>query len=150
LRSPKWPDPTSDMMIHNFTYAIYPHQDSWQDAKTVHKGYELNVPLQVIVLDENEHNADILPSAQEFLNLGSNNLILTALKQSYDDHNQIIIRCYEAENKPANFLLKNTLNLRVHKKVNILENALNDIDCKSIKPCEIATYVIISESKENV
>ncbi|WP_069789979.1 alpha-mannosidase [Cyanobacterium sp. IPPAS B-1200] len=150
LRSPKWPDPTSDMMIHNFTYAIYPHQDSWQDAKTVHKGYELNVPLQVIVLEENEHNADILPSAQEFLNLGSNNLILTALKQSYDDHNQIIIRCYEAENKPANFLLKNTLNLRVHKKVNILENALNDIDCKSIKPCEIATYVIISESEENV
>jgi alpha-mannosidase len=50
LRSPLWPDPTTDKGIHQFTYAIYPHRNSWELARTVHKSYELNLPLQVIDL----------------------------------------------------------------------------------------------------
>ncbi len=42
LRSSEWPDPTADRGYHEFTYAIYPHSDTWQAAQTVRKGLELN------------------------------------------------------------------------------------------------------------
>lgn len=143
LRSPKWPDPTSDMMIHEFTYGIYPHQNSWQKAKTIHKGYELNVPLQVLVLDDGEEDCNYLPESQEFLNLGSDSLILMAFKQSFDNKNQFILRCYSSDNQVANFELKNSLNLTIKNKVNILGNHLNDVDKNSIKPWEIASYSLV-------
>ena len=50
LRSPTWPDPDADRGIHHFTYAIYPHSNTWQSARTVHRGYELNLPLQVLAV----------------------------------------------------------------------------------------------------
>ncbi|MBE9222777.1 alpha-mannosidase [Cyanobacterium stanieri LEGE 03274] len=140
LRSPKWPDATSDMMVHNFNYAIYPHHQGWQEAKTVNKGYELNVPLQVVVLAENEHHFDIFPPEQEFLNLGSDNLILTCFKQGYDDKNQVILRFYESAHRVSNFDLQNSLDLTIEHKVNILENPLDEDNLNYIKPSEIASY----------
>jgi alpha-mannosidase len=49
LRSPNWPDPEADRGFHEFTYALYPHAGTWESAQTVQRGYELNIPLQVIV-----------------------------------------------------------------------------------------------------
>ncbi|MGY6529311.1 MAG: alpha-mannosidase [Cyanobacterium sp.] len=148
LRSPKWPDPTSDMMIHHFTYAIYPHQNGWQEAKTVNKGYELNVPLEVVILDHEEGNFNLFPHNQQFINLGSDNLILTALKQGYGDNNQIILRFYESSNKITNFSLENTLDLELQARVNILENHLDDVNFSTIKPCEITSYLLCQSSTE--
>ncbi|MFP4120591.1 MAG: alpha-mannosidase [Coleofasciculus sp.] len=52
LKSPMWPHPDADRGIHHFTYALYPHAGTWQAAKTVQRGYELNFPLQVIRLED--------------------------------------------------------------------------------------------------
>ncbi len=49
LRSPSWPNPDADKGFHQFTYALYPHSGSWQQAHTVRRGYELNLPLQVML-----------------------------------------------------------------------------------------------------
>jgi alpha-mannosidase len=98
LRSPIWPDPNSDTGKHQFTYAIYPHQGSWQQAKTVHHSYELNIPLQVIeVAKEPPENAYLSPIGS-FINLSAENLILMALKpttKKSDRGLSIILRCYE-------------------------------------------------------
>ena len=38
------PNPVADQEEHYFTYAIYPHAEKWQAAKTVEQAYDLNQP----------------------------------------------------------------------------------------------------------
>ena len=81
LRAATWPDPQSDRGIHHFTYCLYPHQNNWQEANTVQKGYELNTPLQTVILtqpEQNNHHSQQLPTESELLNLSADNLILMA------------------------------------------------------------------------
>ena len=47
LRSPKAPDPDSDMGMHAFTYAFYPHASAPQHADVQRHAAELNAPLIV-------------------------------------------------------------------------------------------------------
>ena len=148
LRSPVWPDPQADRGIHQFTYAIYPHQDSWQSARTVHQSYELNIPLQVVDLENNaqqDHNyCQKLPPISELLNLTADNLILTTLKPGQD--NKLILRCYECQGKSAILLLTGDCNLKVAYAVNCLEqkelgSVPNDQQIE-IKPWKIVTFEI--------
>ncbi|XP_014636428.1 PREDICTED: alpha-mannosidase 2C1 isoform X6 [Ceratotherium simum simum] len=45
LRAPKAPDATADMGRHEFTYALMPHEGSFQDAGVIRAAYSLNFPL---------------------------------------------------------------------------------------------------------
>ncbi|MDJ0588913.1 MAG: alpha-mannosidase [Pleurocapsa sp. MO_226.B13] len=141
LRSPLWPDPESDRGIHHFTYAIYPHQNSWREAKTVQKGYELNTPLQTVSIERNlVRQADNLPPVSQLLNLSADNLILMALKFSIE--RELIMRCYEAQGEECNLKLESDLNLQLDRVVDALEretkSELEKID--NINIYKIMTY----------
>jgi alpha-mannosidase len=126
LRSPTWPDPNSDRHIHHFTYTIYPHIGTWQNSQTVKKGYELNSPLQIQPINQqNSQGSPNLPISQSFLNLGIENLILTTLKPSESGKN-IIIRCYECHGYSSTLNIVNQLNLKPTEIVNILEESIID------------------------
>jgi alpha-mannosidase len=122
LRSPNWPDPGADRGEHKFTYALYPHTGSWQSAHTVRRGYELNLPLQVMICPPLEVT-EITPLAPvgRLLDLSSENLVLMALKQSEDNPQQWILRCYECYGEPSELLLQNDLGLAVSHPVDTLE-----------------------------
>ena len=45
LKSAVSPDPEADQGLHRFTYSLLPHVGDWRDAQTVHRAYELNVPV---------------------------------------------------------------------------------------------------------
>ena len=139
LRSPVWPDPQSDRGQHQFTYAIYPHQGSWQQAKTIHRSYELNIPLQVLEVNAKQQNQDSSLSLENsFLNLSAENLILMALKK--DLHNQLVLRCYESLGNPANLALEGDLNLKITDELNCLEEN-QDFDLNmSIQPWQIKNF----------
>ncbi len=162
LRSPTWPDSDCDRGIHEFTYAIYPHSGTWQSAHTVRQGYELNLPLQIIVgqasclsTEEREVGAKIsshlLPPTSSRLDLGAENLILMAFKQSEDNPEQWILRCYECHGETAQLSLKSDLGLRVVERVDLLEQGLHptqasqdvaDDDICQIAPWQIASFVV--------
>jgi alpha-mannosidase len=55
LRGTEFPDSEADKGIHEFTYALYPHAGSWEEAQTVKRGYELNQPLQVLICENWEN-----------------------------------------------------------------------------------------------
>ncbi|MGL4882096.1 MAG: glycoside hydrolase family 38 C-terminal domain-containing protein, partial [Waterburya sp.] len=122
LRSSVWPDPQSDQGIHHFTYAIYPHKNSWQTAKTVQKGYELNTLLQIIKLEQynlnNQENNQLL-SKSELLNLTADNLILMALK--LNNNQELIMRCYEAQGEVSSLKIASDLNLQLESVLDCLE-----------------------------
>ncbi|MBW4538770.1 MAG: alpha-mannosidase [Myxacorys chilensis ATA2-1-KO14] len=111
LRGSEFPDPEADLGYHQFTYAIYPHAGDWQSAQTVRKSHELKQPLHAVRLDPNPEGT--LPPVASLLDLQSENLMLTALKQSEDNPNVWILRCYECHGKPTDLKLKSDLGLTI-------------------------------------
>ena len=146
LRASVWPDPKSDRGIHNFTYAIYPHVYSWQQAKTVQKGYELNTPLHTVLIDKNidGQTNNHLPYISQLLNLSADNLILMALKRSTNQ--ELIMRCYEAHGEATNITIKSDLKLQSDRLVNCLEKNEQKIAAE-IHPCKITTIKLKTEHK---
>ncbi len=149
LRSSTWPDEQADIGIHEFTCAVYPHLGNWQDAGTVRQGYELNLPLLVKVfpkLEENHHRT--LPTVGKFLDLSAENLVLMAFKQSEDNANLWILRCYESQGKEARLELESDLSLAISQSVNLLEQPTTlpekseDGKGFQISPWKIASFSI--------
>ena len=127
LRSPSWPNAEADKGLHEFTYAVYPHQGNWQEAQTVKRGYELNIPLQVVqVNSELICDNGSMPSVDSFLNLSADNLILMAFKQAEEDPQQWILRCYECHGETANLSLQSRLSLQLTEPVDLLERPTQD------------------------
>ncbi|WP_298917761.1 alpha-mannosidase [uncultured Nostoc sp.] len=155
LRSPNWPDSEADRGWHEFTYALYPHVGSWESAHTVRRGYELNIPLQVLLNPVNQNpdkNSPLFASkeglAVKFLDLSSENLILMALKPSEDDLQQLILRCYECHGETAELSLQSDLGLNLGDTVDLLERSSptefsSGQQILTIQPWKIASFKVI-------
>ncbi|MEH2451815.1 alpha-mannosidase [Nostoc sp.] len=155
LRSPNWPDSEADRGWHEFTYALYPHVGSWESAHTVRRGYELNIPLQVLLnpVNQNLHKNSPLFASKEglgvkFLDLSAENLILMALKPSEDDLQQLILRCYECHGETAELSLQSDLGLNLGDTVDLLERSSttefsSQQQILTIQPWKIASFKVI-------
>jgi alpha-mannosidase len=91
LRSPKWPDPDADMGHQHFEYALYPHAGSWKDAMTERRGYEYSYPLTAKVTTS---HPGTLPALHSFASVGTDNVVLTAVKKA-EDADGLIFRAFE-------------------------------------------------------
>lgn len=151
LRSPSWPDPEADRGIHQFTYALYPHAGDWRSAHTVRRGYELNLPLQAMVCSPVKgQNNQHLPPVASLFNLSDGNLILIAFKQSEDNPQQWVLRCYEGHGQEAKFQLQSDLGLKIAQPVDLLERPVNlpelfpDSHAYKILPWKIVSFKVVS------
>ncbi|MEG3956433.1 alpha-mannosidase [Microcoleus sp. herbarium2] len=149
LRGSTWPDEQADVGVSEFTCAVYPHSGNWQDAGTVRQGYELNLPLLVKVLPKLEKKGrKTLPAVGKFLDLSAENLVLMAFKQSEDDSNVWILRCYECHGEEAKLELNSDLGLAISHPVNLLEQPINlpqnsdDGTSFRISPWKIASFAV--------
>jgi alpha-mannosidase len=127
LRSPRWPDEGCDRGQHTFTYALYPHSGSWQQANTHQKGYELNRPLIAQSFAPNQAQSGTLNSNCSFISGFPDNLVLMALKQSEDSPQDWIVRCHEACGQPADLKLESTLPIKSLDTVDGLENPVAEV-----------------------
>ena len=146
LRGSEWPDPEADKGHHSFTYALYPHSGSWQTAHTVRQGYELNLPLQLIV-PEQEAIAPALPPIGSFLELGSDSLIVMALKQAEAKSEQWVLRCYEAYGQETQLQLQSDLKLQLGQPVDLLERPIapkiSEGQTPVVHPWKIVSYQLV-------
>ena len=149
LRGSTWPDEQADVGVSEFTCAVYPHSGNWQDAGTVRQGYQLNLPLLVKVLPKLEENdRKTLPAAGKFLDLSAENLVLMAFKQSEDDSNVWILRCYECHGEEAKLELNSDLGLAISHPVDLLEQPIilpqksDDGTSFRISPWKIASFAV--------
>ncbi|NDJ19229.1 alpha-mannosidase [Myxacorys almedinensis] len=148
LRGSEFPDPEADLGHHEFTYAIYPHAGSWQSAQTVRHAQDLRHPLHPVSIEQPSSQGS-LPPGGSLLDLQSENLILTALKQSEDNPEAWILRCYECHGKPANLTLKSDFGLAIAYSVDLLERP-NQVSATSapqsaatnIQPWQIRTFTL--------
>jgi alpha-mannosidase len=135
LRGSEFPDPEADLGQHTFSYAIYPHASNWKKAQTVRKAAEFCNPMQAIVLDKIPKNGT-LPPVHSFLDLGADNLILSSLKQSEDNPDEYILRCYECHGEPAELNLKG--DFQIIESIDLLERSVSLPE--KIEPWQIRTY----------
>ena len=105
--------------------------------------------MLVKVLPKLEENArKTLPAAGKFLDLSAENLVLVAFKQSEDDSNVWILRCYECRGAEAKLELNSDLGLAISQPVDLLEQPINlpqkSDDGKSfrISPWKIASFAV--------
>jgi alpha-mannosidase len=134
LRGSTWPNPEADQGIHQFTYAIYPHAGSWQNAQTVRRGYELNIPLQVkVIVPVGENQNASLPASGSFLELSAENFILMAFKPAEDHPNAWILRGYECHGEEADLNLKSDIGLAISHCVDLLERTVDTVNGQSFK-----------------
>jgi alpha-mannosidase len=127
LRSPRWPDEGCDRGSHSFTYALYPHSGSWQQAKTHQKGYELNRPLIAQSFTPTQSQSGNLNPDHSFLSGFSDNLVLMALKQSEDSPQHWIVRAHEACGQPATANFESSLPIKLLDTVDGLERPVAEV-----------------------
>lgn len=137
LRGSEFPDPAADRGSHVFTYVLSPHTGDWRSTQTVRKSYELNHPLKTIFIQNHESQGS-LPPVASFLDLQSDTLILSGLKQSEDNPNEYILRCYECHGEPTELNLKG--DFEIIESLDLLEKPI-DLPTK-IEPWQIRTYRI--------
>ncbi|MEG3850254.1 glycoside hydrolase family 38 C-terminal domain-containing protein, partial [Microcoleus sp. herbarium19] len=149
LRGSTWPDEQADKGVSEFTCAVYPHAGNWQEAGTVRRGCELNLPLLVKVLPKLEENCrQTLPAVGKLLDLSAENLVLMAFKQSEDNPNLWILRCCECHGEEAKLELNSDLGLAVSQPVDLLEQPVNlpqrsdDGKTFQILPWKIASFAV--------
>ncbi|MBW4473297.1 MAG: alpha-mannosidase [Stenomitos rutilans HA7619-LM2] len=153
LRGSEFPDPDADKGQHSFTYALYPHAGDWKAAQTVKHGYELNMPLMAQVIPTNgDSSAKTLPPTASLLNLGADNLVLMAFKQSEDSPDEWILRCYESHGEEAQLNLQSDLGLKLGERVDVLERSmdsdLSQIPDTRIQPWAIANFKVTTHSAD--
>jgi len=83
--------PVIDQGIQQFTYALLPHDNGWEQAGTIRRALELN--QRPIALAETYHPG-ALPQRCSWLVVDQENIIVSAVKRA-EDNDDLIIRCYE-------------------------------------------------------
>ena len=144
LRSPAWPDPHADEGHHEFTYSLYPHGGTWREAGTVRQGYELNYKLRAVQV---QNHSGALPPVHSFVEIGSNNVVLTAMKWAEDD-DAIVLRFYEWAGKEADVTVHLPTGAQKAWETNLIEQSAGDLPVANgsvtvhTKPYEIKTVSV--------
>jgi alpha-mannosidase len=91
LRSPKSPDPEADQGHHHFGYSLYPHSGDWKQSLTMRRGYEFNYKLQGFQVEAHRGR---LGADHSYVNVASDNVVLTAMKKT-EDGDGLLLRFFE-------------------------------------------------------
>jgi len=95
---PAEPNPERDYEFmdqgeQHFTYSLFPHRGSWEDAGTVQQAAELNQrPFALIATGR---PTGTLPLRDAFVSIDAANILVTVLKQA-EDSDALILRAYES------------------------------------------------------
>ena len=98
LRSPTWPDPNADRGHQHFSYELYPHAGTWQQALTERRGYGYNYTLKATQV---ESHTGAGPVEHSYLSVEPENVVLTAVKKA-EDSNALVFHVFEWAGKDAN------------------------------------------------
>ncbi|MGG6242312.1 alpha-mannosidase, partial [Nodosilinea sp. AN01ver1] len=141
LKAPVWPDPGCDRGLQTFSYAVYPHAQGWQQARTVQTARSFNLPIQAC-LDCPTASSTSGPTAASWLNLGDNSLMLAALKQSEDRSDQYILRAYESTGTSSPLALGGTLPRDILGPVNLLEQSQGTTPPAVVTPWQVISLAL--------
>lgn len=151
LKGPMYPDPTSDIEEHFFTYALYPHAGGWREAGTIEAARNFNAPLHI----QRMANAAGVPQVKPFVTIDRPGVTLEAVKRAEDQSGDIVIRIVERLGCNTEVALTLPLSPELAFETDLLENREKKLDTagSSIKlrlaPYEIKTIRLIVSGEES-
>lgn len=126
LRAPKWPDNTADQGEHEFTYALYPHEQDWRSAEVVRRAAELNHPAALLHLPAGSGNGagkGRLPSTNTLMQLESRTVVLDTVKPA-ESGEGIVLRFYESTGSRDRIVFELPPATKRANVVNLLEDVM--------------------------
>jgi len=75
---------------HTFRYAIYPHKDGWQEAKSWQQAWGHNVPMRAV---QTGIHSGVLPREESFVGIDTPGVVMTALKKAHGE-DALILRAF--------------------------------------------------------
>jgi alpha-mannosidase len=83
LKSPRYPDPQSDIGIHQFTYSLLPHALDWQSAGVFQEAVLLNTPFR---LSDGKASA----SCMKYVDVSADGVSIESFKKAEDGKGWIL------------------------------------------------------------
>lgn len=128
LKSGIYPDEKADNGVHVFTYSILPHSGDYRNAETVKEAYNLNQPLETVLLS-GDGNGE-MPDEYSMIQCDCENIIIESVKAA-EDGNDIIVRMYDAYDRRAEAELKFGFDVSAVSLCDMLENELEEIPVRA-------------------
>ncbi len=138
------PDPNADKCVHVFTYSLYPHAQSYREAGTMKKAFELNNPLTAYKIEKQD---GCLADEYSFISCNADNFIVDTAKMA-EDSDALIVRGYEHFNKRTNVTLDFGFDISSAEICDMMENSETELKVNgrsvsfTAEPFEIVTLKI--------
>lgn len=139
LKSGVEPHPNADVEVHEFTYSLLPHAESWQEAGTVQEAYKLNQSAYAVIGGEAGKTASLA-------SVNKRNVILETVKAA-ENGEGTVLRLYECENARTKVTVQLPEGTKAAYLTNLLEEIESELDVVNgtvtftIKPYEIITVL---------
>lgn len=144
IKAGTYPNPEADLGIHEFTYSIYPHGQTWKEANTPRMAYNLNVPMHSVI--EQPHRGE-LDDKMSLLRINKDNCLVEVVKKA-EKNDGVIIRIYEYKNIRERVEMDFGLDVESAYECDPLENITACVELHGstisfeIKPYEIKTFLL--------
>jgi len=109
---------------HEFEYSVYPHEGTWEEAKSWQVAHGFNAPLNVV---ETGLHSGKLPNSFSLFTTEPDELVVSAVKKAEKD-DALVIRLYNVSDKQVTGKLSAFTSLKGVWKVNMLEETLEEIE----------------------
>lgn len=143
LKCGNYPNPRADRGHHEAVYSVYPHEGTWQDAKTADESYALNNPMTAYCSGRETAGSGSFGLCEA----DAGNVMIEAVKQS-ESGDAVVIRLYEYMNRRSAVTVKLPEKAGEVYVSDMLENPQRligkDTDSVTfeIKPYEIVTLIV--------
>ncbi|MCS6835286.1 MAG: glycosyl hydrolase-related protein [Anaerolineae bacterium] len=134
------PDPTADIGIHHFTYALLPHDGGWREGGVAEAARQLNTPPLV-------RRCGLAAGARTFITCEAPNVSLEAVKRS-EDGTALVVRLVERYNRRTQATLTFDRTLAAAYACDLMENREKPLTVDGstlrleLQPREIVTIAI--------
>ena len=134
------PNPNTDNEMHYFTYSLYPHQGTWEEAGTLREAAKLNTAAYAQAGGE-------AGKCHSFAAVDKANVILETVKQA-EDGDETVLRLYESENARTRVTVTLPEGVTEAYTANLLEEKEEKLEIRdgkvslTVKPFEIVTLLV--------
>ena len=148
VRSSYSPDPFPDQGRHELTYSLYPHAGDWKKALTYRRGYELDHPLEAVVITERQKGQGSRPEADSLLRVSPDNIVVSCVKTA-EDSDDLIVRIYDATGSGAFAALTFGFPVKSAREVDLMEKDVGRISINrnrirmKVRPHQIRTVRLV-------
>lgn len=139
IKSATAPDIEADQGMHQFTYALYPHQGDWLTGDTVEAAWSLNNPLRYI---EGRAQKD----AFSLFRLSSRHAMIDAVKRA-EDEDRIVVRLHNFSGGREMICITSDIGVKSWQPCDLLERPIDESTegqsfAFELKPYEIRTFLV--------